>query len=174
MYFNINIFAFHKFVNNFIKEGKRDRSLHCFLYLLSKLSNLNPNYNLSALFLEKSLNNIYPEVYLKQMRRSRKTFYLPRVISEEKKIKISLYWIKRSTDNRKSHKKLEDRIVEQIVNAFYYKGDVIKKKRTLYNTLLINQPFLHTVKYKTKGRTKTKKKKLNVLTRSSVKSLNLN
>lgn len=148
MFVNVNIFALNKLINVFIKNGKKVKSLKVFLYLLKEIKKKRQDNIPSILLINNSLNNIIPELYFNKVRRSSKVFYLPTIISEEKKIKVSLYWLKKSCNENKVILKLEDRLLNQILEAYYFQGTTIKKKESLYNLLLSNRPFLHNILYR--------------------------
>lgn len=87
-----------KLINAFIKNGKKEKSQNYFLYMLKQVSIKKKELNLKNKFklittldyINKSLNNIFPELYFVKKRRSRKIFYLPQNISEKKKLKIAI------------------------------------------------------------------------------------
>ena len=65
----------------FIKRGKKNQSLNFFLYLLKEIKQHSlkqgkNNIILPLIFLNKSLNNIYPELSYHKVGH-RKIFYLP-------------------------------------------------------------------------------------------------
>lgn len=143
----INFFALQKLINVFIRNGKKTKSIKIFLYLLKELK--KKETQLAPLtYLSTSLNNIMPELYSSKVRKSSKVFYLPKMITEEKKIKVSLHWIKKSSGINKIQHKLEDRLTTQVVESFNFQGQTIKKKESLYNLLLSNRPFLHNIMYR--------------------------
>jgi len=86
----VNVFACKKLINVLIKKGKKEKALKIFLYLLREIKKKIKTEKKIQLFnyLQKSFNNMYPEVDMKRMKRGRKFFYLPKTINEQKKIKI--------------------------------------------------------------------------------------
>ena len=95
----------------------------------------------------QSILNVRPLIHIKKVRKSSKVYYLPKLISTEKKINIALHWIIKSVNNRKE-KRLEERLTKEFIDCFFSKGSTILKKQALYDTILVNRPFLHLLVYK--------------------------
>jgi hypothetical protein len=77
-------------------------------------------------------------------------FTFPKIINDEKKIKISLFWIKKSIEENKNLLKLEEKFLNQILDSFYFRGQAILKKNKLYSLLMQNRPFLYKMKQRPK------------------------
>lgn len=141
-----NIKSFYSLINIFIKEGKKNKALNYFLYILCQINKLKTLKEPALLFLHKSLNNIYPELSFRRLGR-RKIFYLPTIITHQKKVNISMNWIKKSANVKKSRLKFKQRIANELIEAYYNKGEIIKKKKNMYRLLLEGRPFLYILKH---------------------------
>ena len=79
-----------KLLNILIKKGKKDKALRIVLLLLKNLKN-SPIENYSSLeIIYQALINVKPLLDIQKIRKSSKVFYLPKIISTEKKMSIAL------------------------------------------------------------------------------------
>lgn len=136
-----------KLLNILIKKGKKDKALRIVLLLLKNLKN-SPIENYSSLeIIYQALINVKPLLDIQKIRKSSKVFYLPKIITTEKKMSIALQWIIKSVNARKE-RKLSDRLTNEFLDCFNSKGLTILKKQNLYDTIAVNRPFLHLLIYK--------------------------
>lgn len=152
---DLNIYGLKRLITTFIRRGKRAKAVKLFLFALRSINKKKEIKNITGLnFVNKSLINTIPEVSIMRLRRGSKMFTFPRVVNDEKKVKISLFWIKKSIEENKNIIKLEEKYFNQILDSFYFRGQAIIKKNKMYSLLMQNRPFL----YKMKQRPKKKKK----------------
>jgi ribosomal protein S7 len=79
-----------KLLNILIKKGKKDKALRIVLLLLKNLKN-SPIENYSSLeIIYQALINVKPLLDIQKIRKSSKVFYLPKIITTEKKMSIAL------------------------------------------------------------------------------------
>lgn len=136
-----------KLLHILIKNGKKAQALKVFLLLIKNLKSSQIANSSATDIIYQSLLNVRPLIHTKKVRKSSKIFYLPKLISTEKRINIALHWILKSVNNRKE-KKLEDRLTNEFMDCFFSKGSTILKKQNLYDTIIVNRPFLHLLIYK--------------------------
>lgn len=141
-----NIKSFTSLIGIFIRKGKKNKALSCFFYILKRINQLKQNKQSALVFLYKSLNNIYPELSFRRLGR-RKIFYLPKVITNQKKVKICMNWIKKSAGGHKSQLNFKEKIANELIEAYYKKGEIIKKKKNMYRLLLEGRAFLYILKH---------------------------
>jgi len=136
-----------KLLHILIKNGKKAKALKVFLALIKNLKSIKGNNEDPITIIYQSLLNARPLLDTKKVRKSSKIFYLPKLINTEKRINIALHWIIKSVNNRKE-KKLEERLTNEFMDCFSSKGSTILKKQNLYDTIIVNRPFLHLLVYK--------------------------
>lgn len=143
-----DFFILSKLLHILIKKGKKSYALKVFLLVLKKLKeNAEVNHLSPTEVIYKALLNVRPLLHIKKVRKSSKVFYLPKLINTEQKINVSLHWLLKSVENRKE-RKFEDRLTQEILDCFFGKGSTMSKKQNLYDTILVNRPFLHLLIYK--------------------------
>jgi ribosomal protein S7 len=88
----VNSYSLKKLISAFVKRGQKAKSLKMFLFTLRALNKKKEIKKISALdFINLSLINNIPEVFMMRLRRGSKMFTFPKIINDEKKIKISLF-----------------------------------------------------------------------------------
>ncbi len=136
-----------KFLNILIKQGKKAQALKMVLTVIKFLNIQNKKKVTGEEVMLQAIHNLKPQLYIEKQRKSRKIFYLPKIVNSEKKISLALHWIVNSIKMRKE-KKVEDRLSKEFLDCFFSKGLSILKKRSLYKTLAANRPFFHLLKRK--------------------------
>lgn len=79
-----------KLLNILIKKGKKDKALKVLLLLLKNLKNTNIENYTSLEIIYQALVNVKPLLHIQKVRKSSKVFYLPKIITTEKKMSIAL------------------------------------------------------------------------------------
>lgn len=79
-----------KLLNILIKKGKKDKALRVVLLLLKNLKNSSIENYSSLEIIYQALINVKPLLDIQKIRKSSKVFYLPKIISTEKKMSIAL------------------------------------------------------------------------------------
>lgn len=136
-----------KLLNVLIKKGKKEKALK---FVLTLLKNLKKTQERSFHVLDiiyQSIQNVKPILYLQKLRKSSKLFYLPDVITNEKKLSLSLRWIIKSVNARKE-KKIGERLTAEFLDCFNSKGLSMAKKQTVYKTIKSGRPFFNLLRYK--------------------------
>jgi ribosomal protein S7 len=86
-----DFFIFKKLFHILIKKGKKEKALNILLKVLSNLK-YNKNIKLSTKeIIHRSFSNIKPLLHIKKVRKSSRVFYLPKLITTEQKISLSIH-----------------------------------------------------------------------------------
>lgn len=86
-----DFFIFKKLFHILIKKGKKEKALNILLKVLSNLK-YNKNIKLSTKeIIHQSFSNIKPLLHIKKVRKSSRVFYLPKLITTEQKISLSIH-----------------------------------------------------------------------------------
>lgn len=145
LYHRESIRPFNSFLGVFTRNGKKVKAWN-FLKGTFRRSAKKKEPIGNFRFVSKSFDNVYPQLYFRRLGR-RRVFYLPRIINDDKRIKVLMSWIKISANERKKTKiKIGEKLSKDLVEAYYEKGNVVEKKNTMYNLLLEGRPFLYILK----------------------------
>jgi ribosomal protein S7 len=136
-----DFFILKKLLHILIKKGKKAKALRFFLKVLAQLKN-NKQGLTNYQVIYQSFINIKPLLHIQKFRKGSKVFNLPKYINNQQMLNLSLIWFLKSVNARKE-RKVEQRLEKEFFDCFFNKGLTILKKRSTYNTILINRPFLH-------------------------------
>ncbi len=136
-----------KLLQMLIKKGKKDKALKFILLLLRNLKYSEITDYTPIKIINQAIINIKPLIHIQKIRKSSKIFYLPKIITTEKKTSISLQWIIKSVNTRKE-KKVYDRLTNELLDCLNNKGLTVLKKQNLYETIITNRPFLNLLRFK--------------------------
>ena len=80
-----------KLLNILIKQGKKAQALRMVLVVLKFLNIKNKKKTTGEQIIIKAVYNLKPQLYIEKQRKSRRIFYLPKIIGIEKKINLALH-----------------------------------------------------------------------------------
>jgi ribosomal protein S7 len=80
-----------KFLNILIKQGKKSQALKMVLTVIKFLNIKNKKKISGEEIILQVVNNLKPQLYVEKQRKSRRIFYLPKIINSEKKINLALH-----------------------------------------------------------------------------------
>lgn len=125
-------YLFKKFVNQIIRQGKKQSSFivlkKCFKNL-KKVSPCNPTF-----IFVTAINNVTPSLYLQKVRRGSQLTYLPRVVSYNTRCCMGIRWILSGAfSSAKKGLPLDVSLASEVLAAFNSKGYAFKKKMDYYS-----------------------------------------
>jgi ribosomal protein S7 len=80
-----------KFLNILIKQGKKSQALKMVLTVIKFLNVKNKKKISGEEIILQAVHNLKPQLYIEKQRKSRRIFYLPKIINSEKKINLALH-----------------------------------------------------------------------------------
>jgi ribosomal protein S7 len=80
-----------KFLNILIKQGKKAQALKMVLTVIKFLNIKNKKKISGEEIMLQAVHNLKPQLYIEKQRKSRRIFYLPKIINSEKKISLALH-----------------------------------------------------------------------------------
>lgn len=80
-----------KFLNILIKQGKKAQALKMVLTVIKFLNIQNKKKVTGEEVMLQAIHNLKPQLYIEKQRKSRKIFYLPKIVNSEKKISLALH-----------------------------------------------------------------------------------
>jgi ribosomal protein S7 len=80
-----------KLLNILIKQGKKAQALRMVLAVIKFLNIKNNKKITGEEIILKAVSNLKPQLYIEKQRKSRRIFYLPKIINSEKKINLALH-----------------------------------------------------------------------------------
>ncbi|WOX79410.1 30S ribosomal protein S7 [Candidatus Shikimatogenerans bostrichidophilus] len=127
------------FVNNLMKNGKKNLAYKIFYNALNIIENKMNDINPLIIF-KKSLKNIAPKILIKKKKIGGSTYNIPIEINKRKKIYLSIKWLIIYAKKRKE-KTMYEKLANEIIAAYNGIGDAIKKRNNIYKLAESNKAF---------------------------------
>ena len=130
-----------KFINVVLQRGKKSTAEHIVYGSLERVSKELGKDN-AVEILQQALNNARPLLQLKSRRVGGATYQIPVEVHEDKGIGIAMRWIRNSAKSRKG-KSMQDRLADELRDAFNNQGVAVKKKEEVHKMAEANRAFSH-------------------------------
>ncbi len=128
-----------------VRRGYKGKALSVLRYAMGEMKNSEDETIRSiykVILFYECIMNIRPCVYIRNIRKSRKTVEMPTCVSKEQQIKKSLLWLKHSTKRRKE-RTFKERLHIEFLECFMGGGDAATRKFEDYKIATDQRPFLH-------------------------------
>ena len=125
-----------KFVNLIMVNGKKNKAEHI---LLNILTLLDKN---AADILINSIKNVKPVMEVRSIRVRGRNFQVPVPLMKNRRTSLAIKWIIESARKKKG-KSISIKLKDEILLAYQYQGDSVKKKIAIHDTAIANRAFLH-------------------------------
>jgi len=132
-----------KFVNNLMKNGKKNTAFEIFYNALDFVSAKIKEEDKTPLDIwKKAIDNVTPTVEVKSRRIGGATFQVPMEIRPERKMAISMKNLILYARKRKG-KEMAIRLAEEIMAAYKEEGGAFKRKEEIHRMADANKAFAH-------------------------------
>jgi small subunit ribosomal protein S7 len=129
-----------KFINTFMKEGKRstaERTIYATLEALKVKAKEDP-----LKVFEKAIDNVRPMLETKSRRVGGATYQVPIEVEQTRSISVGIRWmIKYATE--RGGKSMTDKLTSEILDALSNKGGAVKKREDTHKMAEANRAFAH-------------------------------
>jgi small subunit ribosomal protein S7 len=129
-----------RFVNNLMKEGKKNLAFHIFYDALDIVENKAQEPGLEVW--KKALNNVFPSVEVKRRRVGGATLQVPIEVRPERRISLGIKWLLEQARLR-SEKTMQEKLAGEIIAASQGEGKAVKKKTDMHKMAESNKAFSH-------------------------------
>ena len=127
-------------VNIMMESGKKsiaERALYTALDQVSKKLNQD-----SLDIFHRALDNIKPVVEVRSRRVGGATYQVPTEVPSHRAESLAIRWLV-TCANTRSERRMEDRIANELLDAYSNKGNAIKKKEDTHKMAEANKAFAH-------------------------------
>ncbi len=133
-----------KMTNKIMKDGKR-RLAERLLY--DALASVEEKSKQPALeVFEAALKNVAPALQVKAKRVGGATYQVPMEVRGDRKVHLAMTWILAAA-RTKSGKSFDQRLADELLNAYNNTGDAIKKREDTHRMAEANKAFAHFARY---------------------------
>lgn len=133
-----------KMTNKIMRGGKR-RLAESLLY--GALETVEEKAKTPAVeIFEAAIKNVAPAVQVKAKRIGGATYQVPMEVRGDRKIHLAMTWILAAA-RTKSGKSFDQRLADELLNAYNNTGDAIKKREDTHRMAEANKAFAHFARY---------------------------
>jgi small subunit ribosomal protein S7 len=133
-----------KMTNKIMRGGKR-RLAESLLYNALETVETKAKQPAVEIF-EAAIKNVAPSVQVKAKRIGGATYQVPMEVRGDRKIHLAMTWILTAARGR-SGKSFDQRLADELLNAYNNTGDAIKKREDTHRMAEANKAFAHFARY---------------------------
>ncbi len=129
-----------KFINQTMKNGKKSVAQKIVYKSFDIIKEKTKKEPLEVF--EKALDNVGPRIEVRPRRIGGATYQVPVEVNGNRRISLAMKWILDAARNRKG-KAMEEKLAEELIEAFDNKGTAVRKKETTHKMAEANRAFAH-------------------------------
>ncbi len=133
-----------KFINYVMRKGKKTLAQKI-VYRAFEIINKKTNQDPLKIF-EKAIENASPEMEVKARRIGGANYQIPVPVREDRKFTLACRWLIEAAREKKG-KPMEEKLAEEILEAFNNRGSAIKKKEDLHKIAEANKAFAYFARF---------------------------
>ncbi|MFH1479099.1 MAG: 30S ribosomal protein S7 [Candidatus Omnitrophota bacterium] len=130
-----------RFINVIMVKGKKsiaERMLYSALDVVAKKSDSKDALEI----LQKALDNARPLLEIKPRRVGGATYQVPIEVNSDRGVSIAMRWF-RDFARQKKGKSMEEKLADEIIDAFKSQGSALKKREDMHKMAEANKAFAH-------------------------------
>ncbi len=135
-----NSIAVTRFINNLMKDGKKEKAQKIFYKALELIKEKTKQEPLKVF--QQAIKNVAPLVEVWPRRIGGATFLVPRQVRSERRFSKAVKWIIEAARNKKG-KPMFEKLAEEIILASQEEGEAYKKKLEVHKLAEANKAFAH-------------------------------
>ena len=129
-----------KLINSIMYDGKKTVAEKIVYDAIEKLKSKSKDEPITVF--NEAINNIRPTVEVRSRRVGGATYQVPVEVRSKRSQALALRWLIDASRKRKD-KKMSQRILNEIMDAYQNKGSAIKKKEDTHKMAESNKAFAH-------------------------------
>ena len=133
-----------KLINKVMRDGKK-RLAESLVYSALETAESKAKQPALEIF-DNAIKNVAPAVQVKAKRIGGATYQVPMEVRGDRKIHLAMTWILASA-RTKSGKAFDQRLADELMNAYNNTGDAIKKREDTHRMAEANKAFAHFARY---------------------------
>ena len=129
-----------KLINNIMLDGKKGTAQKIVYGAFAKMEEKAGKPAVEVF--EEAMNNIMPQLEVKARRIGGATYQVPIEVRPDRRQALALRWITMFA-RRRSEKKMEDRLANELLDAANNTGASVKRKEDMHKMAEANKAFAH-------------------------------
>lgn len=130
-----------KLTNYIMIDGKKNKAINIINKAISKLNTIKNKNCITVL--KEAIKNIRPKIEVKTKRIGGATYRIPIEIKQQRSIFLALKWLVLYSRKRRTENNIINKIHNEIIDAYYKKGQSYKKKEEMHKIAESNKAFSH-------------------------------
>ncbi len=130
-----------KFINMLMLQGKKPKAENIVYRFLDIIAERTKNPNPLEVF-TKAIDNVRPLLEVKSRRIGGATYQVPIEVKPRRGTFLALMWVRDFARSRKG-KPMEERLVQEILEAYKKEGSAVKKREDTHKMAEANKAFSH-------------------------------
>ena len=130
-----------RFINVIMEKGKKSTAERILYNALDIVAEKTGNQN-SLEVIQKAIDNARPLLEIKPRRVGGATYQVPIEVAPERGTSIAMRWL-RDFARQKKGKPMEEKLADEILDAFKAQGSAMKKREDMHKMAEANKAFAH-------------------------------
>ncbi|MCS7273318.1 MAG: 30S ribosomal protein S7 [Fimbriimonadales bacterium] len=130
-----------RFINRLMKHGKKSVAERIF-YEAMKIVEQRTGKPALEVF-EQAIENVAPQVEVRPRRVGGQTYQVPIEVNEFRRRSLAIRWIVQAVQRRKTGRPAEERLAQEIIDAYNKTGIAYKRREETHRMAEANRAFAH-------------------------------
>jgi len=130
-----------KFVNRLMRGGKKAVAERIFYKAMEIIEQKTGKPALEVF--EQAIENVAPQVEVRPRRVGGQTYQVPIEVNPDRRRSLAIRWIVQAVQRRKTGRPAEERLAQEIIDAYNRTGTAYKKREDTHRMAEANRAFAH-------------------------------
>ncbi len=130
-----------KFINRLMRNGKKSVAERIF-YKAMEMIEQKTNKPALEVF-EQAIENVAPQVEVRPRRVGGQTYQVPIEVNPDRRRSLAIRWIVQAVQRKKAGRPAEERLAQEILDAYNRTGVAYKKREDTHRMAEANRAFAH-------------------------------
>jgi len=130
-----------KFINRLMRNGKKSVAERIFYKAMEIIEQKTGKPALEVF--EKAIENVAPQVEVRPRRVGGQTYQVPIEVNPDRQRSLAIRWIVQAVQRKKAGRPAEERLAQEILDAYNRTGIAYKKREDTHRMAEANRAFAH-------------------------------
>ena len=130
-----------KFINRLMRNGKKSVAERIFYKAMEIIEQKTGKPALEVF--EKAIENVAPQVEVRPRRVGGQTYQVPIEVNPDRQRSLAIRWIVQAVQRKKAGRPAEERLAQEILDAYNRTGVAYKKREDTHRMAEANRAFAH-------------------------------
>jgi len=130
-----------KFINRLMRDGKKAVAERIFYKAMEIIEQKTGKPALEVF--EQAIENVAPQVEVRPRRVGGQTYQVPIEVNPDRRRSLAIRWIVQAVQRKKSGRPAEERLAQELLDAYNRTGVAYKKREDTHRMAEANRAFAH-------------------------------